>query len=89
MKHTKEVIANALALTTAIFWVIDTLFVSMLPRFSLRASRWMAHGMPVDEIGPFNITFYNFIWGGALLVVFAWIFGYLFGWSLEYFSKKK
>lgn len=87
MKLTKESLANALALTTAIAWVVCSLFVTILPGFSLIVTKWWMHGMPLP--GNWNLNFGNFLLGGITLTISGWLFGYVLGWSLEYFSKNK
>ena len=89
MKLTKELLANAFALTAGILWVIDSLFVLLFPRFSLVLTRMWFHGLNIKPLGKFRITAYDFVVGGVLLLISAWVVGYVLGWSLEYFQKKK
>lgn len=89
MKLTKELLANSFALATAILWVLCSAFVFILPGFSMTVTRWWLHGMQVDQLGPFSLNPTNFILGGATLIISLWITGYVFGWSLEYLSKRK
>ncbi|MFQ5452459.1 MAG: DUF5676 family membrane protein [Candidatus Paceibacterota bacterium] len=89
MKLTKELLANAASLTTAVLWTLDTAFVYLFPTFSINISKHLFHGLPIQEVGNYNITAYGYIIGGVFYVVGAWIAGYIFGASLEYLSKKK
>lgn len=86
MKLTKELLANSFALSTAILWIFCSAFVWIFPGFSMTVSKWWMHGMQIENLGQFNLNISNFILGGITLVLSAWIIGYVFGWSLKYFS---
>ncbi len=86
MKLTKESLANALGLVTAISWTVCSAFVALFPELSLIITKWWMHGMSLA--GDWNLNFANFLWGGVTMSISAWLFGYILGWSLEYFSKK-
>lgn len=87
MKLDKIVLANAFALSTAIFWVICSAIVYLLPAFSLTVANWWMHGLDVSLMGNWNITFTNFIWGGITITASLWATGYIFGWAWEKMSK--
>lgn len=88
MKQDKLVIANALAVTTVMLWVICTIFIVLLPDFSLTVTSWWMHGLDVSAMGIWNLTFNNFIFGGITWAVAAWGSGYIFGWVWQIASKK-
>lgn len=88
MKHT-QVLGNAFALTAAIVWIICSLFIWLLPDFSLTVIRWLAMGLDISALGRFNLDFGTFLIGGITITVSAWIGGYILGWSIEYFRKGK
>jgi hypothetical protein len=83
----KKVLANAFALATVVLWVICSAIVYLLPDFTLLITELWMHGMDMEVMGTWNLTFTNFIWGGLTLTVSAWITGYIFGWSWERVSK--
>jgi len=85
MKLSKKILANAFALSAFIIWLISTVFVYLFPQFSLNITTWMMMGMKIE---PYELTWFNFFWGGILFIVCSWICGYIFGWSLEYVNKK-
>lgn len=89
MKLTKELLANAFALTTGILWVLCSAFVWVLPGFSMIVTKWWVHGMQVENLGQFNLNITNFILGGVTLIISAWVTGYVFGSSLKFFEKKR
>ena len=85
MKLTKYNLANGLALTTAILWLLCSAFVAIFPDFSLTVTKWWMHGM---EVTVFDLSFANFVWGGLTIVGSFWIVGYVLGWSLEFVDKR-
>lgn len=87
MKITKNGLAGAFAQTTAILWVLCTVFVALWPGFSLKVTKWWLHGMNIDALGKFHLGWGNFIWGGLTLILSAWVVGYVLGWSLEVAEK--
>lgn len=88
MKITKNNLANAIALATAVLWVVCTAFVAFWPSFSYKVTKWWAHGMNLDAAGKFHLTWGNFFWGGITLVISLWVVGYILGWSLEITGKQ-
>jgi len=88
LKLDKKVIANSLALTTLILWIICTIIVAVFPQFSLNVTQWWMHGMDISVMGTWNLNINNFVLGGITAVASAWGSGYIFGWSWEIFSKK-
>lgn len=88
MKLTKKSLANALGLTIAIVWAVCSVFVALLPDFSMVVTKWWMHGMDITLLGNWNLNLANFLLGGITLAISGWLFGYVLGWSLEYFSEK-
>ncbi len=86
MKLTKESLANGLGLATAIAWVVCSAFVAFFPEFALSITKWWMHGMAFPGSWGLNLT--NFILGGITMTISAWLFGYVLGWSLKYFSRR-
>lgn len=88
MKFTKESLANALGLTTAVAWVVCSASVALLPTVSLKVTEWWLHGLSIAPLGNWNLNLAGFLGGGIILTISAWLFGYLLGWNLEYFSQE-
>lgn len=88
MKINKMVLANAFAATTLFVWVVCTLGVAFFPGPSLMMGRWWMHGLSMTTLGTWRVTLDGFILGGMVLVGFAWITGYVFGWCLDIFGNK-
>lgn len=83
MKLNKYTLANTLAITTGILWVLCALFVTLLPKLSLQITSLWLHGLTIDTLGSWNMTLAGFGLGGLLLILSAWISGYTFGWVLD------
>jgi len=88
MKYEKMTLANAFALASVILWILCTLFVAILPDFSLSITKWWMHGMDISVMGSWNLDITNILFGGVALAASAWITGYVLGWSIEIVSKK-
>jgi hypothetical protein len=88
MKLTKNSFANASALTTAFVWLVCSFGVLFFPCPSYMMGRWFTHERVGLTMMQWNMTFPGFLYGGLILVFFAWVTGYVFGWFLEYFGKK-
>jgi len=83
MKLDTMKLANAFALAMAILWIICSAVVWILPSFSLQITSWWMHGMDLTAMGNWNLTFANFLLGGILVIVSAWITGWVLAWSWE------
>jgi len=89
MKLEKMVLANALALATAVSWLVCSAFVVFLPEFSLNVTRWWLHGLDISALGAWKLDVTNFLLGGVSLTASVWGVGYVFGWAWELASGKK
>lgn len=87
MKLDKIVLANTFGLVTAMFWVICTAAVWLLPGLSSAVTKWWIHGLDISVMGDWNITFSNFLLGGLTLTGSAWVTGWVFGWFWEKLSE--
>jgi hypothetical protein len=87
MKLKEMALANALAAAMAVSWVICTLFVVLFPGLSLSLTRDMIHGLNVEALGSWQITLGNFISGGVMLSVFAWIFGWVLAYTYNRLTR--
>ena len=76
--------ANAAGLTGAILWIACALVAIALPDLYKAGADLLSFG----SVGHFNLSLNSAVFGGVLFTVIAWVSGYLFGWSLEMFSKK-
>ncbi len=89
METNKVSLAHAFGLTTAILWVLCVIVVALFPVFSLTVTQSWMHGMDMTSMGGWYLSFNGIFFGGVAIVICAWITGFIFGWSLEFVSKKK
>lgn len=83
MKSNTTKLANALALATAILWVLCSAIIWLLPDFSWQVTTWWTHGMDLSAMGGWHLTFSNFLLGGVTAVISAWLTGWVLGWSWQ------
>ena len=88
MKTGKMVLANAFALTIGIAYVVCRLLVSLFPELFMQITKSWFHLIDLTRISGAELSLNLFVLGLISSVVSAWLFGYLLGWSIEYFSKK-
>lgn len=81
-------IANVLAVTSGILWVICALFVVLLPELAYNITGWWLHGLDISPLGYWNITLGGLVMGGISLVLAGWVSGLVFGWAVELLNKK-
>ena len=89
MKIDKMVLANAFALTIGITYIVCRLLVSLFPGLFMQITRSWFHLIDLTRISGADLGLGLFILGLLSSIVSAWLFGYLLGWSIEYFSKQK
>lgn len=89
MKITKISIANASAVTTVFVWLVCNSGILFFPYQPYMMGQWITHGKTIYKMTQWNLFFPGVFFEGLILVIFAWVTGYVFGWSLEIFSKKK
>ena len=59
MNKEKIVLANALALTATILWVVCSLLVAVFPAFALTVTTWWMHGLALSAMGTWHLTWCN------------------------------
>ena len=89
MKIKKEVFANSFALTIGVTYVVCRILVGLFPSLSMQITRSWFHLIDLTKIRGMDLSLNLFLLGLISSVVSAWLFGYLLGWSIEYFSDKK
>ena len=88
MKLKKNVLAHSIGTAMGIFWVISTAFVAVFPFYSIRIGKYISYGLPVQQLGGFNMTVFGFIVGGLFYIAAGWIFGYVLERCLVFFSER-
>ena len=78
MKTQSYAIPNALAVTTAIVYVVCRLLVGLFPDISFAIAESWFHGIELSKLGNWNLTMSSFILGIISSAITAWIVGYNF-----------
>lgn len=90
MKKNPLATANAAGATTAIVFVVCRLLVSIFPDASFTVAQSWFHGIELTKPGSaWNLTAGAFILGIISSTVIAWLVGYVFALSYNYFLPKK
>ena len=82
-------IANALAVTTAIAYVVCAVLVLLVPDLYLSVMQSWFHGLDLLKISSANITIGSFVTGLITIAAAAWVIGYLFTSVHSWMSKKQ
>lgn len=89
MKHEPIVTGNAAAATTATVFVACRILVGLFPdAFFAIAQSWF-HGIELTKLDIANLTASSFLLGLVSASVTAWLIGYLFAATYNWFLKKK
>ena len=90
MKTDKMVLGNAFALASGIYYVGCYVLALIAPQLFLNVTASWFHMFDLTKIGQTTTTNpVSFIIGLVSLAISAWLFGFILGWSIELFSKKK
>lgn len=90
MKVDKIVLANAFALTIGITYIVCRFLATFVPELFMQITRSWFHLIELEQVrGRAFLGLDYFVLGLITSVGAAWLFGYVLGWSIEYFSKKK
>lgn len=88
MKHNQTATANALATTVGIFYIGCRILVSLFPDLMFSIARSWLHGMVLTQSGSWNLSLETFMVGLVSSVVSAWVIGYVFTVTFNYFSRR-
>ncbi len=72
------VIPNALAVTTAIIYVLCRVLVGIFPDASFALAQSWFHGIELSKSSAWNLTMQSFVIGLISSTITAWIVGYIF-----------
>ena len=78
MKTQSYAIPNALAVTTAIVYVVCRLLVGLFPDISFAIAESWFHCIELSKLWNWNLTMSSFILGIISSAITAWIVGYIF-----------
>lgn len=89
MKHNTFVLANALGATFGALSVGCILVILVAPDlYAVIENLWL-HGRNLSVLGPVRLELMNATTGVLTFAGFGWVVGYVYGWFLEFFSKRK
>ena len=80
-------IPNALAVTTAIVFVICRVLVGIFPDASFNLAQSWFHGIEFSKASVLNLDIGSFVLGIISSAVTAWLIGYVFVKVLTFFRK--
>ncbi|MCL5438892.1 MAG: DUF5676 family membrane protein [Patescibacteria group bacterium] len=87
MKAQSYAIPNALALTTAVVFVICRVLVGLFPDASFAVAQSWFHGIELSNASTWNLTLASFFSGLISSTITAWIVGYIFAKVYRLFAK--
>lgn len=87
MKNSPVVISNALAVTTAIIYVLCRVLVGLFPDLFFTIAQSWFHGIELSRLDSWNLTTSSFILGIVSSIVTSWVVGYIFANVYNYFAK--
>lgn len=80
-------LANSLAITSALAWIVCSIFIWILPDLTLYATRTQMMGMMGVSPTGFSLDFQTFLAGGIIFVIIMWLFGFVWGTLYQKFDK--
>ena len=87
MKQQPYALANALAVTTAIIYVLCRVGVRLFPEAFFSIAQSWFHGIQFSRLDPGSLTMMSFILGLVSATIFAWLIGYFFASAYKFFLK--
>lgn len=88
MKHNPNVTANAAAATVAVIYVACRLLVGLFPDLSINVAQSWFHGLEISKVSGWNLSLGSFILGLITSTAGAWLLGYIFAATYNYFLKQ-
>lgn len=80
-------LANSLATACGLFWAACSVLIWVAPAFSLYLTKLSLMGLQGLALTGFSLSIGVFVAGLVMVVVTAWLFGYVWGWFYQKFSK--
>ncbi|MBI3559392.1 hypothetical protein HY085_03255 [Candidatus Gottesmanbacteria bacterium] len=82
-----NLLANSLAVTTAILYVSCVILVLLVPDLYISVMQSWFHGLDLSKIVSVNVTAGSFFTGLITITGAAWATGYLFNYVNSFFAK--
>lgn len=80
-------LANTLAVTAAILFVICRVLVGLFPEASFAIAQSWFHGIGINQAGNWNLDAPSFILGLVSVTISAWVAGFIFANASRAFAK--
>lgn len=87
MKLKEYLVANVLAVTTAIVFVVCRILVGFFPDASFAVAQSWFHGIELSKLSSWNLTTSAFILGLVSSTITAWVIGYIYTKVYNAFAK--
>ncbi|MEK7101402.1 MAG: DUF5676 family membrane protein [Patescibacteria group bacterium] len=88
MKHEPNATANAAAVTVAVIFVVCRLAVALFPDLAMTIAQSWFHGLQLSKVTGWDLSLGSFILGLVTSTGGAWLVGYIFASTYNYFVKK-
>lgn len=88
MKHEPNTTANAAAVTVATLYIVCRIAVSIFPDLAMSVAQSWFHGLELSKVSGWNLSVGSFILGLVTSAGGAWLVGYVFANTYNYFAKK-
>lgn len=89
MKLNRAAMANAAGTTVAVVYTVCRLFVWMFPDLSFTIMRAWFHGLAVQPMSAWSLSFSAFLLGLVGASVSAWLVGWCLAHCYNMFANKK
>lgn len=89
MKHDINATANASAAVVALIYLVCRVAVWILPDLSMTIAQSWFHNIDITTLPTPVSDSGTFVFGLATATAGAWLVGYAFAWSYNWFLKKK
>ena len=86
MKTQSYAIPNALAVTTAIIFVLCRVLVGLFPDIFFAVAQSWFHGIELSKLDSWNLTIPSFVLGLISSTTTAWVIGYVFAKVYKWFK---
>lgn len=87
MKHKSYIIANTLAITVSLIYVVCAMAIVFFPDLAMTIAQSWFHGLDLAKISTPNVTPGSFILGFITATAGAWLVGYIFTFVYKQFAK--
>ena len=88
MKHESNATANAAAVTVAALYVICRIAIVLFPDLAMSVAQSWFHGLELSRVSSWNLSLGSFILGFGTSTIGAWVIGYIFAKTYNYFLKR-